>query len=275
MTKPKPPRPVPTHRPATLDRWEHERVNRHQGLLLFAMQAEGMRSKRATSRAMGMSETGLRGWYVKNDWADRILGQGEGAAQYALDLYRTLYMIDFGPTQLPWVSKNVVNPIGHLDINDPAGTAQHLMQERTRKAANIVQAEVQQQSAILSATKQSDDKLVARRHRALVDGALGVIAKRLKKGDIRVSVRDIPILIECRDKLTRMASETAAGAGAAFVESARVKYARETGGDLLQAMHEDAEECVIILGALRGRQGVDMHALAKENEELSDEAALA
>jgi hypothetical protein len=77
-----------------------------------------------------------------------------------------------------------------------------------------------------------------------------LIARKLKADELRVNVRDIPLLLESRDRLFNVVSGSNSSGGV-VIESTRVKQARETGTDLIEALHEDAVEMVVILGALR------------------------
>ena len=263
--------PMTDNRPETLDRWEGERADWHRALLLWAMQGVSLRSFRAVARAMGCSDGSIRTWAKNERWKHRVAAHGE-ADQYALDLYRQLYLADFGKLELPHVLENVVRPVGAIDLDDPAAAAAELTRERARKATGHTLAEVEQAVVQQQTTKRRDNKREAERHLKLVDAALGTIARKMKANEIRVSVRDIPLLLECREQLVRVASGASTGPGI-VVESSRVRYAKETGGDVLQAVLEDAEECTLILGALKGRQGVDLQALANEDQAARDALA--
>ena len=258
---------MPSNKSETLQRGSGERERIHRALLLYAMVAPDLRARRAVARAMGNSESSVRLWRTNERWEHRIEYHGEDADQIALDLYRELYMEEFGELELPHVTHGIVRPLGAVHNSSPLAAATELTRERVRVATGLTKQETEQRILLTAAQTRSDSKKVAARHIRLVDGALGVIVSKIKTKKITVSVRDIPFLIECREKLTRIAEGGEDGGAGRIVESARVKYARESGGDLLEAMAEDAEECVIILGALRSRQGVDLGQLSKDDEE--------
>ena len=51
-----------------------------------------------------------------------------------------------------------------------------------------------------------------------------------------------------------------------MIESARVRYAKQTGGDIVEAMFEDAQELVAILGALAIKGRVPTYEEITETE---------
>jgi hypothetical protein len=264
--------PRQTAKPATLDRWQHEQSKRHRALLLYAMQGTEIRSFRAVARAMGCSEGGVRSWRDKGNWPERIAHHGNDADQYALDLYREHYLRTHGALEMPHVLENVVRPVGALNLDDPVQAAAQLTRQRAKAATGATLAEVEQAIAVKARERTAQNANVAERHLRLIDAALGLIAKKLKGNEIRVSVRDIPVLLEYRDRLVRMAAGEEDPAKR-VVQSARVRYAKSTGQDVLQAMLEDAEECVLILGALQVRKQADVHVLAERERDLDAEAA--
>ena len=85
--------------------------------------------------------------------------------------------------------------------------------------------------------------------------------------EVKVTVRDIPVLLQCRERLVQIAAgDTSAGPGA-VVESARVQHAKATGGDVVEALWDDVQDLGIILGALRSRRDADLPALATAQAE--------
>lgn len=256
----------PNDEPLTLDRWHAERRDHHRAMLLWAMQGPDLRSQRKVSRATGASESTIRNWRRARMWEQRCAHHGKHADQYALDLYRSEYMADFGKIEMPWVLPNIVRTVGGVDLDDPASVAAEQARERARKATGATVAEVEQAARQAVADRKRNSKTEADKHIRLVDGALGLLARKMKANEIRVSVRDIPVLLECRERLTRVVAGAEDGTGR-VVQSARVRHAKETGGDLLEAMYVDAEEVVLILGALRTRRTEDVYALSQQDAE--------
>jgi hypothetical protein len=110
-----------------------------------------------------------------------------------------------------------------------------------------------------------------RRQIMLIDGVLGLIARKVKDGDLRVRVSDIPNLLKARALLTGTPGEMLATHNAQptqvhqhqhlhLVESARMQDARETGdqGQVLDAMATEVEELSVILKAIPRPVGGDL-----------------
>jgi hypothetical protein len=262
-------------RPAALARWPGERRDRHRALLLWAMQIPGERSMRAVGRAMGCSEGSVRNWQRSGAWQQRDHGQGADSDLAALDLYRDEYMADFGALDLPHVAGHVSRPLGNTDLRDPSAQAAHEARQRVAQAVPAAAAAAEQAAAQAVRNRRRDVREDAERHIKLVDGAIGVIARKLKADEVRVSVRDIPVLLDCRDRLVHVVSGTAQEGVGVLVVSARVAHAKETGGDVVAAMHEDAMELVAILGALASAGQADLHALAAADSQARAERASA
>ena len=260
----------PNGEPLTLDRWHAERRDHHRAMLLWAMQGPDLRSQRKVAKAHGAAEGSIRNWKRTRMWEERLAHHGKSADQYALDLYREAYMAEYGKIELPYVLSNVVRPVGGLDLDDPTAVAAEEARNRARAATGTTVAEVEQASRKVAADRKRDSRREAEKHIRLVDGALGLIARKMKANEIRVGVRDIPVLLECREKLERSVSGVSDDGAGRVVQSARVKHAKETGGDVLTAMFEDAEEVVLILGALQTRKAEDVTVLSQQDAALRE-----
>jgi len=250
-------------RPAQLQAWPGEKRNKHRGLLLWAMMhpARG-RSNRAVSRALGVSEGAIRNWRRDGCWDVRAAAH-EDSDSVALDIYRREYIEDYGALELPHVAPRVVQPIAGLHLGDPVVTAAHEASRAALHAAPEALRAAEQAAGQAVASRRRDARADAEKHLNLVDASLGTIASKLKKGEVKVSVRDIPILLDCRNKLVQIASgDTTAGA-ASVVESARVQHAKSIGGDVVEALFLDCEDMMVILGALRSRRDADVVELAE------------
>jgi len=220
-------------------------------------------------KASGASESALRGWAKQNAWKARCEAYGEDADQYALDLYRSLYMADYGPTELPEVAHRIVRPLGNLELKSSAAQASHEARIRVSQALPMAKKEVEQATARAVIDHKRNTRQDAELHIQLVDASLGVIAKKLRNDEVRVSIRDIPILLECRDRLVNVISGSHRSEHGPIIESARVKYAKETGTDLLSAMHEDSQELVAMLSAMVSAKAVhDRGSIADQDHEL-------
>lgn len=237
-----------------------ERRAHHRAMLLYGIQDPSRRSIRAVARAVGKSEGAIRGWRDRGEWIQRLASVGAGSDQAALDLYRATYMTDFGSTELPLVADRVAVPIGGTTLADPTARAIHeaAVASRTVVAGSVVAAE--QATAAAIADRRRSIREDADRHIRLLDASLGLIARKLRADEVRVGVRDIPVLLECRDRLVGIAAGTLGAGAASTPESVRVKAARAAGTDLVAALLDDAEELVVILRALAAS-----HALPTES----------
>ena len=86
----------------------------------------------------------------------------------------------------------------------------------------------------------------------LLDAAIGYIAQGLKDGDMKRQIRDLPTLINLRNQIAEIGTKSK-NANTVVYESVRVKTAKDTGGDIIEAMYEDAKELTAILGSLKGQ----------------------
>lgn len=98
-------------------------------------------------------------------------------------------------------------------------------------------------------------------YRKLIGGTLGVYARDLTQGKVKVTPRDAVLLIELEQALAEAPKESQ---GRGPVESVRVRIAREQGEDVLDALTLDHEEMGVVLGALRQKRTQDVAHLREE-----------
>ena len=214
-----------------LHRLDNEPERAHRAFLLWTMQAKTHRNKRAVGRAIGKSHTTVGNYMNKFKWLERATTFTDEAE--AQQLYRSLYMPKYGLTEITAVQKYIATPLS------TSGTVGRSVGESVQKA--------------IDKTTSKDgtvfEKEVQRKHLMLLDAAIGYIAQGLKAGDMKRQIRDLPVLIQLRKQLADVES-SAKGAGVIY-ESVRVKEAKATGGNIVEAMYEDAKELAAILGSLR------------------------
>jgi len=243
----------------TLDRWSGERHNWHRALLLYAMQHEGKaisnisRSRAAVGRAMGVSVVSVSTWAIRWRWLDRI-NNVQDAEGVAVAMYRTLYMEMHGKNELPHVMNNIIVPMTvTARANDlrVESTADDIIQKAKLKAESAVRAEEAVMATITERRKKEREKV--EQYRGLLDATIGESARLLKERRLKMTAKDIPVLIAARQELTQWLAqqddrhlENHGG-----VESARLKHARDTGKDLVEAMWQDLEEMRTILSTMR------------------------
>ena len=204
----------------------------HRALLLYCMQTPSKRNMRGTARAVERSNSTVRGYAKTWDWSERIVGPSRDAE--AQQLYRQLYFDRVGMKEIAMIEKNIVAPIS-------------VMGNSTRPVADTIQRTIEETKPPAKSTVFEEE--VKRKHLALVDAGIGYIAQGLKSGDLKRSLRDLPLLMTLRRELTGEGKDEKE-TGGPMIESARVRYAKNTGGDIGEAMFEDAQELVAILGAL-------------------------
>jgi len=217
-----------------LHKQEGERDIEHRAFLLWAMQSRARRNMRAISRAIGRSHTSITNYVAKNNWKGRVKSVTDEAEAQAL--YRTLYMPEFGLHEIAAIQQYIATP---MSTN---GTMARGIGESVQKAIDTT-------------TKKIDkvhEKEVQRKHIMLLDAAIGYIAQGLKEGDMKRQIRDLPTLINLRNQIAEIGTKAKNG-NTVIYESVRVKSAKETGGDIVEAMYEDAKELTAILGSLQGQ----------------------
>lgn len=246
----------------TLERWEGEWEHHHRGLLLYAMQhpetdkARGDRSQNLVSKCCGVSHVAVRNWRRTHEW-DKRIGACADAERVAVTLYRIAYMEKYGKTDLPVVAHRVVEPLTKYAgaADGRAGTeADAIISKARLEASAAVRAEQAIMETVQAKRKAERDKV--EQFRGLVDATLGETARLLRSRELRVAARDIPSLLSARQMLTDYLNthDERSTTERSGVESARVKHARDTGGDLVEALWMDLQELVVILGMLRTRR---------------------
>ena len=221
----------------------------HRALLLYAMQTPAKRNMRATARAVDRSNSTVRGYAKTWGWDERISGPTRDAE--AQQLYRQLYFDKGGMAEIAMIEKNIVAPIS-------------VMGNTPRPVADTIQRTIAETKAPDKTSVFEEE--IKRKHLALVDAGIGYIAQGLKAGDIRRSLRDLPLLMQLRREITGENAKDEESLGQPVIESARVRYAKQTGGDIVEAMFEDAQELVAILGALAIKGRVPTYEEITETE---------
>ena len=148
-----------------LHKYEKERDIEYRSFLLWAMQAKTRRNIRAVSRAIGKSHTTICNYMDKNKWAERVTSLTDEAE--AQQLYKSLYMPEFGHTEITAVQKYIATPIS------TSGTMSRSMGESVQKAINTTNKQ----------PEKVHEKEVQRKQLMLLDAAIGYIAQGLKAGD--------------------------------------------------------------------------------------------
>ena len=235
-----------------LARRNGESARAHRAFLLWLMQDDERRSVRAAARAVGRSESTAREWRNRWSWNDRRDVSGMLASVKAATVYRAKYYAEFRLREVVEIEDRMAAPFTP-DAPIPQSVADDVRSAVRPDTATDAEAERR--------------KRTKRAHVSLVDGALGLIAKRITAGDVRVSLRDIPSLLQLRRELAGDGTANGSNTNALPpIESTRVRHARTTGGDVVAAMHDDALELCAILGAIRAASTVPPDAFAAFNQ---------
>ena len=200
----------------------------HRAFLLWAMQTRHAREKSCVARAIGRSHVSVSKYAQKWEWPERA--NHLSAEVEAQGLYRELYLEQYGMGEMQAVEKNILTPVS--------------VRKTPREMIDAVEKVVQKTEG----AKNTFEKEIKRKHIMLIDAALGYLAQGIKDGDIRRSLRDIPHLLALRNELT--STEKDGNGRHMVVESLRVQEAKAIGGDVVEAMYEDAVELTAILQAL-------------------------
>ncbi len=223
-----------TEPPVGLKRLAEEKTIEHRALLLHAMQNPKKRSMRATSRAIGKTAPTISSWSKRHSWEERIRSAGAAHDAVAQKLYNEIYFSDFGMREIAVIEKKICAPITVV------GTT-------TQEVAAAVT------KTISSSEKKAEtifDESLKAQHLDLVDRSIQYISDMLAQGDIRVGLKDLPLMIELRAQITGEAEADRQAGSTVIAETIRVKDAKKSGGDLIAAMLEDSKELVAIFEAL-------------------------
>jgi len=222
----------------SLARYDGEKEQAHRAFLLFAMQAPKKRSQRAVSKAVSVSAPTIGDWKKRFVWEDRIKQGGAAHDVVAQKLYNELYFKKQGMREIAVIEKKIIAPISVV------GTVPKAIAE------TVIQT-VEKSVSTVNKNKGSTlfDNQMKARHLDLVDRSIRYISDSLMSGEVKVTLKDLPVMLELRDQLTGKEKEESKG-GSIIIETIRVKDAKKSGGDLIEAMLDDSKELVAIFEAL-------------------------
>lgn len=230
---------------APMGRLAGESLIAHRAFLIWAMQTKEHRQLSTVGRAVKRSQPTLRDMSVRWLWDQRTVAPG--SASLAQAVYRRLYFEKYGMSEIMMVQKNISAPITAF------GSA-------PRSIIDGVEKTLRKTPGDTSAFTQE----VKRKHLVLLDAAIGYIAQGIKSGDLRRSLRDLPVLIQLRNELNADTGTGSSKGATAIVDSVRIADAKLNGGDLVEAMYEDSIEIVAILEALRCKGQSGLHGTLSE-----------
>ena len=160
----------------------------------------------------------------------------------------------------------------HPTENSMVGRSKQAIASAKAKAQDVMSLEQQTIAGMQERRRKEKEKVEG--FRSLIDMSLLEAGRLLKERRLQLSAKDIKPLLEARQELANWLAtqderqmEMRAG-----VESARMKYARETGGDLVEAMWQDLQEIQTILSALRTTRDAQPEMVAQSYSELKKRA---
>ena len=225
-----------------------EKEVQHRAFLLWAMQSnEQGRNKASVAKAVGVSTTSITNWQRRWDWGDRA--KNITSETEAHQIYKKLYFPEIGNTEIMAIQ-------GNVDFKE-AKQEEKVVDETVAQKIKQNLEETEKKAAVLL------EKETKRKHMMLIDAALGYVAQGIKDGEIKRTLRDIPMLLEMRENLS---GNSSSNPQTVVVESIRVRDAKANNGDIIEAMYQDAEEISAILGALRSRGSVKEIKEVKNDE---------
>jgi hypothetical protein len=268
--------------PEQLTQRENESDLAYHCLLLWAMCNPGDRSNRLIAKAINTNESNVRHWKKKFGWDVRCTVV-PNAEYICLDIYRRR-MDEYVGTDRADLLRAAMDVV--MDLAGYASLRREVRKQRVGlqtkldkdppknvepapKPAPVSVAELEQVDPARYmrdlAYKVRQDHLREedlKRQIILIDAVLGLVAQRVRSGELQVSVKDIPNLLKARALLTGLPTEHLAVQQHVeqnvnvqhthVVESARIREARKTGSDrtLIDAMKQEVEELNVILTAV-------------------------
>lgn len=267
---------------ATLSRGaEHE--YQHRGLLLWAMQDPEHRSLSAVAAAVGRDQRSVVDWGSTWAWEERLIRDGVETAQArAIQLYRELYYPTWGMREVGLVEQRMSVPFltTHAPPRDPAaapppglppesggGEARRTNEAHAADPPTVVVGGSSGGSpriALNSPGAKAAAAVHARRNfidrsASLLEAMVGSVARQIQANPegFKLKPEAVPAVLKAWREIKEFAEGmgTPVGAAGTAVEpSQRVQIATRTGGSILAAMREDAEE---VLAVLRGMEAAE------------------
>ena len=280
----------------TLSQLESEKDEAFMCFLLWVMQNPQDRSNRLIARSMGVAEPTVRYWRKRHKWRARaarvpraefhalreyrkrleeIPGELQ-AARTASALDVILHEAGFTSLRREVQRQRAALP-SHVGGTAPpgepppsGGTALGSAASTPVPTSDLAPQELDHLD-IQRHLREVRDKIVrdhlrhedVRRQILLIDGVMGLIARKVQDGSLRVQVSDIPGLLKARALLTGLPGEVDATPAPVdrsqhlhqhlhLAESVRMRDARKSGdqGAVLDAMAAEVQDLQIILGAI-------------------------
>ena len=275
--------------PAALKQRENESDTAYLAFLLFAMQNPSDRSQRLTARSLSTAESNIRMWRSKFTWTQR-LASSPNVEYICLNLYRRRMDEHVGQTfgdRLRLALDAVLDVAGFASLRRDVQRQRTVQESRldgqvadkktdvavsNKWASPLAENELEQIDPARYMRELADNVRTnhlrpedLRRQIILIDAVLGLIAQKVKSGELRVRVQDIPALLKARAMLTGTPADLSLlapqqvqhkHAHVHIVESVRMRDARATRneGVVLDAMKAEVDDLRVILNAVPDRK---------------------
>jgi hypothetical protein len=294
----------------TLRKWPTEKQDQHRALLLVAMQdphsnpgpqsACDGRNLTIAARAMGIAKSTIKTWRSRLEWDGRIAYHGPDGQALAIELYRHLYLEQFGTQELPHVAPVCSLPMTTVSAETLDTEPTSLQDQALKLVRGLIpppapeQEQRKVQAAVdrrRSSARQQNDAITA-----VAVNLLGVMSDAVrarldpKWAEAHPHVEPIPVprasdlahlmevlqLLERQREILEHPEIAAAQAGpGALVDSVRVRIAKETGSDVLEAVAADCREVLQMVAGLRGREVTIEQLQAEQQGDTSPQGVMA
>ena len=279
--------------PKALTQRDNEKDIAYEALLLWAMANPDERSNRTVARSVDTNESNIRMWKKKFGWAMRC-AQVPNCEYIALDIYRRRMEEHVGSERadamragLDILLENagfsaLRAAVRRQRVGLPNKLDETVKEKPEEPDSPVVVNGYASQLAPNELEKIDSGRYMrdlayqikrdhlrpedVRRQVVLIDAVLGLVAKRVQTGELKVAVRDIPSLLKARALLTGLPTEHVAVQQQVqhehhhVVESVRMQQARKSGDEktLVAAMKDEVEELQVILQAVPKNEVIDV-----------------
>ena len=259
--------------------------------LLWAMQDQSDRAKSYTCALLNCSKSSMKYWVKRWAWAPRTAAVSAHEI-IAFQLLQARIAEFDDPGQLILIRSAYEKT---LEERAPASLRSFIRRQQrgVEDPPMTREAEVVSASAPTPAVRgANEDSLYGKikdkhlqvkdisRQVTLIDACLGLIAKKVQTGELKVSVRDIPALIKARALLTGLPTQNINVNSTSVIEhnvnvqSVRVQQAATKGlGErgLVAAMKEDLEELTLIMGQITPAEPGEIYTVYEDTGDEDDD----
>lgn len=231
----------------SMRRQRDQNERHHRSFLLYAMQHPDHRSLRAVANAMRASDNSIRKWRGREKWEERLTDPEH--CQHACDAYATLYHSVLGGKDVEIIRER----LGGTYVQPEEGEKNELA-----RAVDMYEQHDREAAAMMYSTeaRRRNESL-----RGVLEGVLAKVGEGIADQSIKPKASDISTVIRGFESLDRSevrrlqmlpsSDDGEKGGGDVMATSQRVLQAQASGGDILHALEEDAEELLLVIRTMR------------------------